>query len=119
MERQFVYEQTTGKLSLDGKVIGIGYSGKGDGKNNPTKEKQQNVGPIPQGMYKLGGPRKWKGMPNVFDLVPNGHDAHGRTEFLIHGDSKQNPGNASEGCIILPVEIRKQIADIPTIRRHT
>jgi len=91
--------------------VATGYAGKGEGKNNPAMEKEKNVGPIPKGLYKIGKPREWRGMPNVFDLTPDGHDALGRTEFLIHGDSKKNPGNASEGCIILGPDIRKQIAD--------
>ncbi len=68
------------------------------------------MGPIPRGLYKIGKAKKWKGMPNVFDLSPDGHGAHGRTNFLIHGDAKKNPGNASEGCIILPAEVREKIA---------
>ncbi len=111
-EKEFVYHQATGKLTLDGKDVGTGYSGKGEeGKNKPDKEKDKNVGPIPRGLYKIGKAKMWKGMENVFDLTPDGHDAHGRTGFLIHGDSKQNPGNASEGCIILSPVIRKKIAE--------
>jgi hypothetical protein len=34
----------------------------------------------------------------------------GRTGFLIHGDSLQHPGRASNGCIILPRPIRDRIA---------
>src|SRR5882672_4705745 len=84
-EKEFVYHQKTGKLTLDGKDFGEGYSGKKDkGKNNPDKEKEKNVGPIPQGLYQIGKAKAWKGMENVFDLAPDGHDAHGRTDFLIH-----------------------------------
>jgi hypothetical protein len=110
-ETELVYHQSSGKMFLDGKEIGSGYSGKAEGKNNPDKEKEKNVGPIPKGLYKIGKPKEWKGMQYVFDLSPDGHNAHGRTQFLIHGDSKKNPGNASEGCIILSAEIRKRIAD--------
>ena len=109
-EKEYVYAQKTGKLTLDGKEVVTGYSGKGDGKNNPDKEKEKNVGPIPRGLYKIGKAREYKNMPNCFDLTPDGHDAHGRTEFMIHGDSKTDPGNASNGCIILPPKVRKKIA---------
>src|SRR5262249_4564155 len=108
--KEFVYRQSSGKLTLDGKDVGSGYSGKGKGKNNPEKETEKNVGPIPKGNYKIGKPKEWKGTPNVFDLTPDGHNAHGRTQFLIHGDSKQNPGNASEGWIILSPDVAKRIA---------
>lgn len=110
-DRELVYAQKTGKLTLDGKEIGKGYSGKGEGLNNPDKDKEKNVGPIPAGVYKVGKPREYKGMPNCFDLTPDGHDAHGRTEFLIHGDNKKMDNSASEGCIILAPELRKQIAE--------
>ena len=43
-------------------------------------------------------------------LTPVGHLAHGRTAFLIHGDSIKHPGDASEGCIILGPHIRTRIA---------
>jgi Protein of unknown function (DUF2778) len=109
--KEFVYHQSTGKLTLNGKEIGSGYSGKGEGKNNPEKETVKRVGPLPRGAYNIGKPREWKGMPNVFDLTPEGHDAHGRTQFLIHGDSRRNPGTASEGCIILSPAVRKTIAE--------
>lgn len=110
-DKEYVYSQKTGKLTLDGKEIAVGYAGKGEGKNNPDKEKEKNVGPIPQGVWKIGKARDFKGMANCFDLAPVGHNAHGRTEFLIHGDSKKDPGNASEGCIILGPDVRKKIAE--------
>jgi hypothetical protein len=108
---EFVYAQKTGKFSLAGKELATGYSGKGDGKNNPDQEGVRNVGPIPAGNYRLSKPREYKGMKNCFDVTPEGHNALGRTEFLIHGDSKKNPGTASEGCIILEPGIRQQIAE--------
>jgi hypothetical protein len=37
------------------------------------------------------------------------NDMHGRGGFLIPGDSKSDPGNASKGCIILPRKYREQI----------
>jgi len=110
-DKEYVYAQKSGKFSLDGKELATGYSGKGDGKNNPDKEGVRNVGPIPAGKYQLSKPRDYKGMKNCFDVTPEGHNALDRTEFLIHGDSKKNPGSASEGCIILEPAIRKQIAE--------
>jgi hypothetical protein len=110
-DKELVYHQSTGILTLAGKKFASGYSGKGKGKNNPDKEKEKSVGPIPRGNYKIGKPKEWKGMKHVFDLTSDGHNAHGRTAFLIHGDSKKNPGNASEGCIILSPQARKRIAD--------
>jgi hypothetical protein len=44
-------------------------------------------------------------------LTPEpGTDTLGRDGFLIHGDSVENPGTASHGCIILPRAVRDQIS---------
>ena len=105
------YCQQTGQLLLNGKIIGTGYSGKGVGKNNPNMEQAKNVGPIPRGKYTIGPAytHPHKG-PITMNLTPNGHPTYGRSDFLIHGDSRAHPGNASEGCIILPRNIRNRIA---------
>jgi hypothetical protein len=110
-DRELVYAQTTGKLTLNGKELGIGYAGRGEGLNNPDKEAVRNVGPIPAGSYTLGKPRVYKGMKNCFDLLPDGHKALGRSGFLIHGDNKKMDHSASEGCIILAEPIRQQIVE--------
>ena len=34
----------------------------------------------------------------------------GRPIKLVHGDSKEHPGEASEGCIILPRDIRERLS---------
>lgn len=110
----WVYEQLTGRLSLDGgSVIATGYSGAGDGKNNPTEENIRDVGPIPEGIYYIEapvdspvhGPFAMHLMPDVDNVM------FGRSGFLIHGDSIERPGRASEGCIILPLKIRHDIWD--------
>jgi hypothetical protein len=70
------------------------------------------MGPIPKGLYSIGTPRNTSNRgPYVLDLTPKGHNALGRSEFLIHGDSIKNPGKASEGCIILPKLVREKIAN--------
>ena len=47
--------------------------------------------------------------PTVMALTPVGHNALGRTGFLIHGNNIAN--DASTGCVILPPNIRSQIAN--------
>ncbi|MGK3131451.1 tlde1 domain-containing protein [Pantoea sp. C8B4] len=34
---------------------------------------------------------------------------YGRAGFLIHGDSVAHPGGASNGCIVMPLNIRHKI----------
>jgi hypothetical protein len=106
------YRQSNGDLSRDGRSIGAGYSGRGVGKFNPTMEGERDVGPIPRGMYRIGAQfdHPTKG-PVTMGLNPVGHTALGRSAFLIHGDSREHPGDASQGCIVLGRALRQVVAD--------
>ncbi len=105
----WIYSQSSGELTRGGEVVATGYSGKGVGRNNPAEQGVRNLGPIPQGSYVIGpefvAPVQG---PCAMRLSPQGHDALGRTGFLIHGDNAEH--DASIGCIILPLECREQIA---------
>lgn len=107
----WIYSQSTGSLWSDnGERVATGYSGKGEGKNNPALEHVKNVGPIPRGLYTIGQPYNSDNVgPYALPLTPVLHDAHERTDLLAHGDSISDPGNASEGCVILPRPIRQRI----------
>src|SRR5690242_15913774 len=105
----WMYEQATGNLLHEATLVGKGYSGNGRGKNNPAMESVHYVGPIPRGFYIIGEPRDTEDHgPFVLPLSPNPvNEMYGRTGFLIHGDKlNAPPGNASEGCIILPHDVR-------------
>ena len=112
----WTYSQSTGELRHDGVVVTEnGYSGLGDGKNNPDMQSVPNIGPVPQGSYTVGAPRanlskgRWT-MP----LTPDpGTNTFGRKGLLIHADSVHHPGAASTGCIILPPPVRHNIATSP------
>jgi hypothetical protein len=111
----WTYHQLSGALEHNNEAVGTGYSGAGttmtaaNGRNNPALEAVHNVGPIPVGRYQIGKSfeHPHKG-PVVMPLTPVGHNALGRSGFLIHGDNAQN--NASEGCIILRRNFRDAIA---------
>jgi len=104
------YSQSTGDLRFNGVKVYRGYAGKGTAKNQPIMEHLRNLGPIPKGRYETQAPRTSARMgPYVLPLVPIGHNARGRTDFQIHGDSRSNPGSASNGCIIMPRSIRERI----------
>jgi hypothetical protein len=112
------YEQLTGRIFADfysesssAKLIGVGYSGKGEGKNKPDLQDQHSVGPIPVGLYRIHEPVDTVTHgPYVLRLEPDAsNEMFGRDGFLIHGDSVIHPGTASEGCIILPRGIREEI----------
>jgi hypothetical protein len=107
----WIYHQQSGQLFYNGTFLEKGYSGKGAGKDSHQFEATPKVGPIPCGKWKIGAAftHEKKG-PVVMRLTPVGHTAHGRTGFLIHGESRQHPGDASEGCIILRRTIRESIS---------
>jgi hypothetical protein len=82
-----------------------GYSGTGDGRNNPDKQGEANVGPIPQGQWMAGIPYDNPGVtgPDTIRLVPFGINPCFGTQrdcnsFRIHGAKTKD---ASKGCIIL------------------
>lgn len=107
----FVYQQSSGALwAPTGELWGRGYSGRERGKNNHEFEHVKNVGPIPCGIWSINGVYDSPKLgPLVIVLIPFEHEAHGRTFFRIHGDSKKYPGEASKGCIVLKREIREKI----------
>ena len=114
------YSQSTGQMTHvlpDGtkKDVGTGYSGKDDGLKNPKAQDQPNVGPIPQGNWKIE-PQKdnvtgqGHKLPASMRLDPSkGTDTFGRSGFLIHGDNSQQNHSASNGCIILDRPTRNLI----------
>jgi hypothetical protein len=108
----WVYRQQTGEMLLDGAVVGKGYSGREECKNQSDLDCVKNRGPIPKGRWKIGPafthPQKG---PLCLRLTPlPGTETYGRSGFLIHGDSRTVPGSASEGCIILGPLVRDRIA---------
>lgn len=94
-------------------MVGIGYSGHGDGLNNPAAQTEHDIGPIPQGEWTIGAffdDPGGKG-PIVCDLTPLPETlTFGRSGFMIHGDNSQGNHSASHGCIILGRKYREMIA---------
>lgn len=112
LEASWTYAQRTGDLQQDGKQVSAGYSGANEGKNNPAMEDVPDVGPIPRGDWTISGPpadSKDHG-PYVLRLTPAAStETYGRSGFLMHGDSKEHPGGASHGCIVLPRTAREEV----------
>lgn len=109
----WMWSQGQGELRRpDGSLAARGYSGKGQWKNVPSAECLHDKGPIPKGLYFIGTAiNTVTHGPFVLPLTPSpANTMWGRAGFLIHGDSIVDPGNASEGCIILPRAIREAIA---------
>ena len=108
----WTYSQSTGVLKHNGRVIySNGYSGYGAAKNDPGMEALHDAGPIPRGRYTVEyATNSRRTGPHVLPLTPVGHNARGRSDFQIHGDSRRSPGNASHGCVILPRAVRDTIS---------
>lgn len=110
----WIYQQSTGKLTLNGTLIGTGYAGHGAGKNNPAMQSVHNVGPLPEGFYTIGaveavGP----GMTGkyVLPLTPDPKNAmFGRSGFFMHGDNPQMNFTASDGCMVFGFTSRLKVA---------
>lgn len=52
----WIYRQNTGRIEHDGTLAGVGYSGRGRGKNNPSRQNEAMIGPIPRGTWTIGAP---------------------------------------------------------------
>lgn len=110
----WTYSQTSGELRNNDVLLTRGYSGADYGKNAPQYQAVHNIGPIPRGVYTIGPaytePYEHKAPP-VMHLIPDPeNEMFGRDGFLIHGDSIEKPGTASEGCIILALPARRVVA---------
>ena len=106
----YTYEQSTGKLYTSaGSLFGTGYSGNGEGKNNPAWQAIKDHGPLPCGVYQAI--RLIERDPQVgwyaIHLAPNSATETAITllgrdwdSFYMHGDSVDHPGSASDGCLV-------------------
>ena len=100
-------------LNLNNIEVAKGYAGHGQGLNNPAMCNVPDVGPLPPGKYKIGS---HEDNPHVgkfaMRLTPDpGNDMYGRAGFFIHGDNPQMNHTASDGCIILPLPVRQDVAN--------
>ncbi|MDU6411135.1 MAG: DUF2778 domain-containing protein [Yersiniaceae bacterium] len=95
------YSQSTGVLTHNGNFFAKGYSGSGNGINNPALESVPRKGPIPKGKYRITGAHNTV-TPVTIILTPvAGTNTFGRDNFRIHGGSRSGAMTASKGCIII------------------
>lgn len=107
-----IYKQTTGYLNEDdGKLVGIGWAGHLQGKNNPAMENVKNVGPLPRGKYIVGDPIDHTHLgPKAFPLTPDlANQMFGRADFYIHGANIEHPALSSDGCIVMGAIAREYL----------
>lgn len=109
----YLFEIVGGNLYVDGaQFLAKCYSGHGPGLNNPAYEATHDVGPIPEGAWKIEPPYTHPQLgPVTMNLTPwPATDTHGRDAFRIHGDNSKGDQSASHGCIIAPRTAREAIA---------
>ena len=115
----WVYSQARGNLHHDGIFVGTGYSGNGEGKNNPAMQEHPDLGPCPRGFFttelitdERGNACDYEGKKApVLRLLPDAEtEMFGRSGMLMHGDSLSSPGTASRGCIIQNHKVRAEVA---------
>lgn len=109
----WTFEQRTGRLRHNDKLVATGYSGYGPGKNDPLSQHLVGIGPIPQGAYWIGEAFDTETHgPIAIRLVPihPGTETFGRSGFMVHGDSREHPGAASHGCIVVGPKVREDMA---------
>ena len=118
-EPHLTYSQHWGELrDSEDKTLGVGYSGKGEARDNGELEGQKDKGPIPRGNYKVAeivddpnDPRNQKMGPHILRLEPADQQtrdrlaAMNRDGFYIHGGG----ADASTGCIIMGRTVREGI----------
>lgn len=111
----WTYEQSTGHLTRDGKLRGVGYSGHPPHVNDPHAENVKMVGPICRGDYDINAPISHPHLgPVSLALTPHAtNNMHGRGSFFVHGDLIGHEGEqlASDGCVIMLRLIRQAMWD--------
>lgn len=106
------FNRAKGTLTFSSGLVLAGiWSGHGDAANDPSREREKGIGPLPAGDYEIGAPRDGGHLgPFVMDLKQISGDSYGRDLFRIHGDTVDDENHeASDGCIIAPRSVRTRI----------
>ncbi len=106
----WTYVQKTGQLLAEGGIlVGTGYAGTGEGRDNHAMQAVHDVGPLPCGEYTIGaGYTHPKLGPVTMNLTPDpSNEMFGRDVFRIHGDNPEH--DASEGCIVQGPSVRQRV----------
>lgn len=106
----WTYQQSTGEMISPSGAISFGYSGGGEGRNDPDMQDVPKIGPIPQGTYVIGNSYDDPHLgPCVMHLDATADtNTFGRSLFRLHGDNSTH--TASEGCIIQNHDTRKAVS---------
>ncbi len=118
----WTYAINTGFLySQSGEMVGAGHAGHDviengviavQGKNNPAMTQMKDIGPLPVGLYTIMPPKNYGTVGQyAMALVPDPtNEMFGRSGFFMHGDSRENQGLDSDGCIVQQFPVRQLVA---------
>lgn len=107
----WIFHQSNGAIFHNSEYRERGYAGHGEGKNNPGKQAVHEVGPIPQGQWRMTAWHdRYPGLGLwVIELSPvDGTETFGRSGFFWHGDNARHPGESSHGCIVSGAIVRRE-----------
>ena len=116
------FSQSTGIITQDNGVVvtTLAFAGNNyradmnptgiKGRNNPLIQDVHCIGPLPQGLYRVGTWGTYHPVgQNAAPLTQIGGNTYGRSGFFIHGPGANDPMNSSEGCICVPHDDRMKI----------
>lgn len=117
-----VWSTSDGRWYIDGRLAGVGHSGRAWGKNKPFDPdarmpdradltQVRNLGVMPAGWYKLGPVFQHARLgPLTIAITPEpGTQTFGRSGFFCHG-AGSDPDQDSKGCPVLGHFEREGIA---------
>lgn len=119
---KWIYQQSSGNLYYQPSnskipiLVSNGYAGNGQGLNNPDYQNVKNVGPIPQGSYRIGTQQDnitqtGHILESSMRLYPfKSNNMFSRAGFLIHRGNMQKK-SSSQGCIVLTDDARDTIGN--------
>ncbi|GAA0508706.1 hypothetical protein GCM10009414_18060 [Tatumella terrea] len=87
------------------------YAGAQGYKDDSQYQYLINKRPLPAGKYRIAAPVNssttgYYSLPLIPDAA---NQMCGRSAFMIHGDSRRDPGTASQGCIVMDPQHRRAI----------
>jgi hypothetical protein len=113
---RIVFDRHNGLLTVDGKVVSTHtWAGHGNAANDPSREREKEIGPLPAGVYLMGKMIMDGGHlgPHIIPLTQVEGDHYDRSGFFFHGDEANDTDHrASDGCMIDARNIRDYIDTI-------
>jgi hypothetical protein len=115
------YSQSSGLITQDdGSHVALGWAGNHEGRNNPAMQDSVGLGPLPQGVYKIGPWGDHETVPGypvhlgpmIASLTQIEGESFGRDGFFIHGPGGKDHLQSSRGCVEVPRPARNLVCTL-------